>query len=230
MVKGTIYVSILRYARPYSDSAFGESVRALTDVQCQRVHFAAYLNDNGDGTFTIKGYYQSKHRGIGKGGKILIKAPAIVISKEPLAGDDWTPIPKPELPHYLVSRSQDEDEDQGTLSRSSRLDSLRPRRTSSRTEGAEAGGDDVSAKTETLVNGRHPLSVGTRDIKDPASTLQQPQPSSLISCGTLQSPGDILEMEDWEVAPGRIRDTSTPDAESKCAPFPSRDWGRCKLI
>lgn len=35
-----------------------------------------------------------------------------------------------------------------------------------------------------------------------------PRASSLILPGALQGPGDLLEMEDWEVAPGRIRETA----------------------
>ena len=48
----------------------------------------------------------------------------------------------------------------------------------------------------------------------PAQRSQLALPaSSLIPAGALQ-PADILEMEPWEVAPGRIRDTSAVDPES----------------
>ncbi|KAK4098319.1 hypothetical protein N658DRAFT_499560 [Parathielavia hyrcaniae] len=65
----------------------------------QRIHYAANLNDNGDGTFSVKGVYHSKS--IGPGGKILIKAPPVVVSKEPIEGN--SPIPQPQLPYYLTA-------------------------------------------------------------------------------------------------------------------------------
>lgn len=75
---------------------------ALAYTRPQRIHFAANLNDNCDGTFSIKGVYRSKVAAMGKGAKILTKAPPIVVSKEP-----WhsaSPIPKAQLPTYLATR------------------------------------------------------------------------------------------------------------------------------
>jgi hypothetical protein len=47
----------------------------------------------------------------------------------------------------------------------------------------------------------------------PAAAPPPNQCSSLIHTGALQ-PSDILEMETWEVAPGRITETSTAESES----------------
>lgn len=44
--------------------------------------------------------------------------------------------------------------------------------------------------------------------------VAQASSSSLISAGVIQ-PSDILEMETWEMAPGRIRESAGPDAESE---------------
>ncbi|KAJ4289478.1 hypothetical protein N0V88_006960 [Collariella sp. IMI 366227] len=68
----------------------------------ERGHFAAMLNDNGDGTFSDKGAYQSKKKGIGRAGKILIRAPPLVVSKETL--NDDTSLPEVQLPTHLASR------------------------------------------------------------------------------------------------------------------------------
>ncbi|KAK4234912.1 hypothetical protein C8A03DRAFT_18267 [Achaetomium macrosporum] len=70
----------------------------------ERAHYANTLNDNGDGTFSVKGVYNQNDRraGIAWGGKILIKAPPIVVSKEPLDGS--SPIPNPQLPSYLAAK------------------------------------------------------------------------------------------------------------------------------
>ncbi|KAL2164932.1 hypothetical protein VTH06DRAFT_228 [Thermothelomyces fergusii] len=67
---------------------------------CPRVHYGACLNDNCDGTFTIKGTYQDKTGCQRKGGKILVDAPPIVVSREPLT--NGSPIPKPQLPYYIM--------------------------------------------------------------------------------------------------------------------------------
>ena len=61
-----------------------------------------------------------------------------------------------------------------------------------------------------------------------SSHISQPprtNSSSLISIGTVQ-PMEILEMETWEVAPGRIREGSTTNPESGFRPQPSICIGR----
>ncbi|KAH6632341.1 hypothetical protein F5144DRAFT_573747 [Chaetomium tenue] len=77
--------------------------RADLGFHFQRVHFAACLNDNRDGTFTIKSFYEDKAAGLGKGGRILSHAPPIVVSRDPPARA--SPIPKPQLPNYLAARA-----------------------------------------------------------------------------------------------------------------------------
>ncbi|KAL2134695.1 hypothetical protein VTI74DRAFT_11099 [Chaetomium olivicolor] len=70
----------------------------------ERLHFAALLNDNGDGTFTVKGVYRSKQKGI-RGTKIILKAPPIVVSKETLDDSIAGPLPEAQLPTYLAPRA-----------------------------------------------------------------------------------------------------------------------------
>jgi hypothetical protein len=312
------------------------------------------LNDNCDGTFTVKSFYQDKSAGIGKGGKILSKAPSIVVSREPLASN--SPIPKAQLPPYLAARPslgvQDEPEPRVTRNRIPRvrnrdlrelwayiqqhLVSVRnmpenpairhllslPRQRDvkyntqrRRTDFVETGsrdiaamiiqvtGDEVSDVCKRCRQGKGPFEgcvvvphaahedtkerypccgnclyggkklhctlrqwIQQRDswsnwaagedepfpgagnlsrqtenlygapptrrdvVKTQRSTARpsfpaaapsrQPVPSALISQGTFQSPNDLLEMEDWEVAPGRIRETAATEPESKSLTTP----------
>lgn len=53
--------------------------------------------------------------------------------------------------------------------------------------------------------------------------VAQASSSSLLSAGVIQS-SDILEMETWEMAPGRIRESAGPDAESESLPFKFWTW------
>lgn len=53
----------------------------------------------------------------------------------------------------------------------------------------------------------------------PGPVSHQPAPSALISQGVFQGQDALLEMEDWEVAPGRIRETADTEPESKPNPF-----------
>ncbi|KAH6856052.1 hypothetical protein B0I37DRAFT_395880 [Chaetomium sp. MPI-CAGE-AT-0009] len=78
--------------------------RADLGFHFQRVHFAACLNDNCDGTFTIKSFYHDRITGIGKGGRILNQAPPIVVSRDRPAR--FSPVPKAELPSYLGTRTE----------------------------------------------------------------------------------------------------------------------------
>jgi hypothetical protein len=296
----------------------------------QRVHFAACLNDNGDGTFSIKGIYKSKS--VGKGGKILVKAPPIVVSKEPLESN--SPIPKPELPVYLAARPlgavtgpkieaieepvPDNNETADlwsyiqprlfsttSIPNSTALRHLLalPRRRDvqfnahrRRSEFVEGGTRDIAAMViqvtgdqalipctrcrkgkgpfqgcvvapehahpkakarypccaNCLFGGkklhcsliqrmrRHHLrteSIPAVDNQSPTpreethrpkrsitqSSLlsappRQPTSSALISQGTFQGQNELLEMEDWEIAPGRIRESAAQNPASKSHP------------
>ena len=331
---------------------------ALAYARAQRVHFAAILNDNCDGTFSVKDVYRSK-AAMGKGCRILTKAPPVVVSKEPLKSG--SPVPKAQLPSYLASRPPMEGfeapETISTQIRSTRrrmaqgseeaelwayiqphlitttsmpkatvirqllavprqrelqynLRGTRFYETSYRdiaamliqvtgdvppdsctrcrkgkgpfqgcvimsqsahleakerypccancayggkkghcslikwvqgktrwVEGAQDG-DQSPPTTETLQApeasskaertqpvSRHykdlPLMRQTRQRSNPqlrgshAVPSPQPGPSALISQGTFHGQDDLLEMEDWEVAPGRIRETVAADADSK---------------
>jgi hypothetical protein len=293
------------------------------------------LNDNGDGTFSIKGVYKSKS--IGKGGKIWVKAPPIVVSKEPL--ESGSPIPKPELPVYLAARplgevngTKDEAMEEPVPDSNETADLwsyIQPRLFSTtsipnstalkhllalprrrdvqfnthrrRSEFVEGGTRDIAAmviqvtgeqasipctrcrkgkgpfqgcvvasehahpKAKTrypccancLFGGKklhcsliqrmrkHRLRVEpiqavedqpptpreaalipnrttTRPSPPSPPPSRQPTSSALISQGTFQGQNELLEMEDWEIAPGRIRETTASNPESKSAsPHPS---------
>ncbi|KAK4248291.1 hypothetical protein C7999DRAFT_13707 [Corynascus novoguineensis] len=85
--------------RPYTMWPAGYQLDTTIPGRPWRAHFAACLNDNCDGTFTVKGFYQDKATSVGKGGKILVDAPPVVVSRIPLASG--SPIPKAQLPPYL---------------------------------------------------------------------------------------------------------------------------------
>ncbi|KAK4126455.1 hypothetical protein N657DRAFT_615213 [Parathielavia appendiculata] len=293
----------------------------------QRVHFAAILNDNGDGTFSTKGVYRSKS--VAPGGKILIKAPPIVVSKEPIESN--SPIPQPQLPDYLAAAKpslsavndpemepMDDTEPEShemaelwsyiqphlfstvsipssrvirhllTLPRRREIQFNTHRRRSGFVEGknediaaviVQVTGDEVSSPCSRCRKGKglfkgcvvvpeqaHPKAktrypccgnclykgkrsscsllkwVGERDTRatttlaaddqtpsardlrprrsttqssfPSASLPRQPTSSALISQGTFPGQNELLEMEDWEIAPGRIRETAGPYPET----------------
>lgn len=54
--------------------------------------------------------------------------------------------------------------------------------------------------------------------KSPAPSSQQATSPSLMSPSAFQfSPEDIMEMEDWEVAPGIITEAGGSNADSRCS-------------
>lgn len=71
-------------------------------------------------------------------------------------------------------------------------------------------GDAAREKKPVLRSSSH------RDAPRP----QRSAPSALISQGNLHNQNDLLEMEDWEVAPGRIRETAAAEPDSKSQPPP----------
>ncbi|KAL2018233.1 hypothetical protein VTK56DRAFT_1140 [Thermocarpiscus australiensis] len=200
--------------------AFGK--RSDLGFHFERVHFAAHLNDNGDGTFSVKGVYQSRQTCIGKGGKILVKAPPIVVSKETLGQNNLGPLPKAQLPPYLCGmgyKGHGEEEDSvhpqkvAASSESADLWAAHPRRDGLRTrQSSKRAEAEVEAADAPTIAGARSQQVKAQ--APPSSRPRQPPHSSLISQGVFQAPADFLEMEDWEVAPGRIREASTADAET----------------
>lgn len=62
-------------------------------------------------------------------------------------------------------------------------------------------------------------SLTSQPSTSPGSVSHQPASSALISQGTFQDQDALLEMEDWEVAPGRIRETANTEPESKPNPY-----------
>ncbi|KAL2258114.1 hypothetical protein VTK26DRAFT_8704 [Humicola hyalothermophila] len=173
----------------------------------ERIHFAARLNDNCDGTFSVRGVYQSKTGSIAGGGKILKKAPPLVFSRTPVADNDGSPLAKVQLPPYLAAKAvregENEDADDNTpISEpmTSIKDSLRTRA-------------QLSKFGQPEIDDEEPLRLRERrEATTQAAFSTHPMgSSSVISQGTFQSPADLLEMEDWEMAPGRIRETSTKD-------------------
>lgn len=194
-----------------------------------------HLNDNCDGTFTIKGIYRAKQGGIGPGGKILVKAPPVVVSREPVAKGEQGEPPKAELPSYLVYRrrySRHEEGEYGQVQEStpdaeqarsstgnSIRDSLRPRARPSRADEMEVDGDEVSGTADVLMSDRTLRPVRRQETRAQGGSSRQVPSSALISQGTFNSPSDLLEMEDWEMAPGRIREASATEPESKSPPL-----------
>ncbi|KAL1843072.1 hypothetical protein VTJ49DRAFT_3207 [Mycothermus thermophilus] len=140
-----------------------------------RVHYGAILNDNQDGTFTVKGYYADQGTGLGNGGKILKPAPPIVASKEPLR--DGSPVPPAQLPPYLrISKPP-----------------------------AALAGTVVPFET------RQPNERPTAAVVPSPSRrtrCQANMSSALLFKGESTGQEDVLEMEEWEAAPGRIRETN----------------------
>ncbi|KAK3905967.1 hypothetical protein C8A05DRAFT_30204 [Staphylotrichum tortipilum] len=67
----------------------------------KRAHCASLLNDNCDGTFTVESEYRPRGECIGRGGKILINAPPVVVSRMPRK--NASPPVKVQLPAYLVA-------------------------------------------------------------------------------------------------------------------------------
>jgi hypothetical protein len=60
----------------------------------------------------------------------------------------------------------------------------------------------------------------SRNLTEMSSEVAKVDPGVVIMAGQV-IPATMLEMEDWEVAPGRIRDESGPNPESKCSPTPN---------
>ncbi len=154
-----------------------------------RVHFGSLLNDNGDGTLTITGYYHNKNGAI-RSGKILTPAPPLVTSRIPI--DPCDMLPSPKLPKHAATN-----------------DTLPQSRLS-----LEDGPDLAPARRRTI------QSVLSLPQETPASDLagQPDMYSGLVAAGRLQSAA-ALEMEDWEVAPGRIREEAGEDPESTTLPY-----------
>ncbi|KAK3987189.1 hypothetical protein QBC44DRAFT_295513 [Cladorrhinum sp. PSN332] len=76
----------------------------------KRFHYAECLEDNGDGTFTVIRSYFYKKQGIGLGGKILIEAPAVVVSHktQKVSNPDsgTTPLQRGETDSSLVDNAK----------------------------------------------------------------------------------------------------------------------------
>jgi len=63
----------------------------------ERAHYASLLNDNCDGTFSILEVYRK--RVMVKGGRLLVKGPCLVVSKNPIG--PHAPLPPIRLPDYV---------------------------------------------------------------------------------------------------------------------------------
>jgi len=99
--------------------------------------------------------------------------------------------------------------------------------------GVGASSHDAASETRDVRNAARPQkgplriplpwqrtrSANAAPARQPAA---QASSSSLISAGVIQ-PSDILEMETWEMAPGRIRESAGQDAESE-SPVPFKFW------
>ncbi|KAK0702069.1 hypothetical protein B0T26DRAFT_539879 [Lasiosphaeria miniovina] len=132
----------------------------------QRIHFASLLNDNGDGTLSIRGIYRSKKRGVGRGGKIISKAPPFVVSKDALDPNEEPSAPPngPETSTYVPKYLSDSpvEHNQTTESWNTVVGPIRPPRV------------DPAGLWESL----RPYLTNTRDIPDGGfvrELLQMPQ-------------------------------------------------------
>ena len=79
----------------------------------------------------------------------------------------------------------------------------------------------IQQDSDSRLTRSHTMQAPTRaqPTNPPAVLSQQRASKALISQGTLQGQDALLEMEDWEIAPGRIRETTTASGESKSPPF-----------
>ncbi|KAL2267272.1 hypothetical protein VTJ83DRAFT_4549 [Remersonia thermophila] len=152
----------------------------------QRVHSGAELNDNEDGTFTIKRYYRVLGTGIARGGKILRQAPPIVTSQVPLR--DGSPIPPPQLPSYLQNSKHPEASTRKAV----------------QLETGRSNGAPIPPAAP------YPLR---------RTRLQTNMPSALVSKGESAGQEDVLEMEQWEMAPGRVREAAEGDDIAFSKPY-----------
>jgi hypothetical protein len=205
------------------------------------------LNDNGDGTFTITGQYDEKQ--IGKGGGFTSKTPSLplVTSANARTKASENQILQPRLPKYLDRDSLSYPQADPTPSAKdesdldSQGDGLSPRRRSKRlifnVRRSEDGkgvaslsrgsdGDEPSNSAVSHLRSRLPPRRLVNGVVDSTGTQARSQfdravvSTSLISAGQALPTADTLEMEEWEIAPGRIRaeDSDTPDSKS---PLPS---------
>jgi len=109
-----------------------------------------------------------------------------VVSKEPIK--DGLPLPKPQLPTYLANnRSFNEVAEEPNY----------------------ADNEQDQSPPYSLRPRVHQNASFTTQLSRSQST------SALISRGSFEMSGDILEMEDWEIAPGRIKDSSTTNGQCK---------------
>jgi hypothetical protein len=139
------------------------------------------LNDNRDGTFTVKGSYANKAAGIRWGGKIVKEAPPKVISQIPLKSG--SPPPPAQLPPHVMREAGISQAPQMQLE---------------------------SRRKETYIPPPAIPLDGSRTTRATATMTS----SALISKGQPTGQEDLLQMEDWELAPGRIRE-SAGNGESK---------------
>lgn len=200
------------------------------------MHYGDTLNDNGDGTFTITGQYDEKH--IAKGGGFLTKDPSLplVVSQNPRDEASLDPL-QPRLPKYLqslslphlIAESTPSTKDESGLDLQDEAPS--PRRRPERiflTEHELEDEKDGDADHEEHPKSR-PFDHSSVDgVVASTATRAKPQQSheitsaSVISMGQVQPTADVLEMEEWEIAPGRIRTEDADHSDSKPPPPPTQ--------
>ncbi|KAK0715531.1 hypothetical protein B0H67DRAFT_242336 [Lasiosphaeris hirsuta] len=193
----------------------------------ERKHYAVCLNDNGDGTLSEMGVY--KTRPDTTSGQIdknlLSKAPPIIISKIPVDPNSEPVVSakcpihihaQPSSGEYVSRRSDDLTEASKRSSESSKV--RQPRRHSGRSSPATELGADQDADS-TMIKAPVNTRSNSQTQQGPRQQPQQITPpslepkSSLISAGTIEQ-AEILDMETWEVAPGRVRETVAGEPEN----------------
>lgn len=206
------------------------------------------MNDNGDGTFSITGQYDEKQ--IGKGGSFISKTPSLPLVTSANARIKTSPsrVLQPRLPKYLERDSFSSPQADPTPSAKdesdldSQGDGLNSHRRSKRlffnvrrsengkgvatlVRGSED--DEPSTSAVSHLRSRPPPRSIANGVGDSTGTQAKSQfdrsviSTSLISAGQVLPNADTLEMEDWEIAPGRIRAEASDTPDSKF-PFPSQ--------
>ncbi|KAI0136217.1 hypothetical protein BJ170DRAFT_2170 [Xylariales sp. AK1849] len=177
-------------------------------------HRATALNDNGDGTLSIINFREGKGR-----------KPAIVVSKEPLDPRE-PPMPDPSLPpqHKDAKKPRQPLSSEGNRSRA--LQSRASARSIDNTPGTtERRSGRIAKECDSL---SLPNTLATYASTSKARQLQnsngarqnqsvlKESPAAYGPSSSITNHDDALDiaMEDWEIAPGRIRNESSAEIEN----------------
>ncbi|KAK4188726.1 hypothetical protein QBC35DRAFT_381944, partial [Podospora australis] len=176
-----------------------KAVPKSKDLNChfERAHYGTFLNDNGDQTFSVVEEYRSKKGSVVNGGRIIVPAPPVVISQDPIAKDSEPPAPV-QPPDYLQRLPKYRDFFQ-TVQEDSLLDLM----------------DLDAEETRALRSLRRRPQVSTQaSFRSEARSASQPEPDDHPGSAQMAADNFVLEMEDWELAPGNLREEKLPEHEN----------------